>query len=236
MIQETIMIRLTTAALAASLAAGLGTAALAQPVSPHPHMTHMRGHGGFGANVDPSTLPQTKGIIAQFVISPRGDVEALLLADGTEVHVMPQAGAALAAIVKPNDAITIRGLKARSGSMIMAVSIANDATGLVAGGNAMRARMDANGVVKSLLHTPRGDVNGAVLADGTVLRLPPQEAERRAGLLAPGQSVFVRGDSITSPLGKLIMVRQIGPSADKLVDVKPPHVGDHHNRPDRMKP
>jgi hypothetical protein len=154
-------------------------------------MTHMRGHGGFGANVDPSTLPQTKGIIAQFVISPRGDVEALLLADGTEVHVMPQAGAALAAIVKPNDAITIRGLKARSGSMIMAVSITNDATGLVAGGNAMRARMDANGVVKSLLHTPRGDVNGAVLADGTVLRLPPQEAERRAGLLAADEQFAV---------------------------------------------
>jgi hypothetical protein len=40
---------------------------------------------------DPSQLPETKGIVKQYTLTPRGDVDGLILTDGTE----GQAAAAL---------------------------------------------------------------------------------------------------------------------------------------------
>jgi hypothetical protein len=235
------MIRYKATLLAGAMIAGLAAAAVAQPFPPHGHggmqngmMGDMRGRGPapFGANIDPAQLPQFKGTIAQYLISPRGDVEALLLTDGTEIHVPPHAAGSIAFVAKPGDAVSIRGLKARNGTMVMAATITNDTTNATAGDIAAPAKIETTGKVKTLLHTPRGDVNGAVLEDGTALRLPPPEAERLAAQMAPGQTVIVKGDGITNPLGKLILVRQIGPSADKLSDIKMPGFGDRHGKPE----
>jgi hypothetical protein len=162
-------------------------------------------------------------------------VEGLILADGTEIQVPPHLGSALVFSVKPGDSVSIRGLKARSVAMVSAVTITNDATGaVVGGGNASgrpedMAKMEATGKVKAVLHTPRGDVGGALLEDGTVLRLPPPEAAKQASLLTVGQMVSVKGIGIASPLGKSIGVLEIGPSADKLTKVEMPrgHHGPH---------
>ena len=139
----------------------------------------------------------------------------------------PNLSSALTFSVKPGDAVSIRGLKARAVNMISAVTITNDASGaVVGGGNAGgrdAARMEANGKVKELLHTPRGDVGGALLEDGTVLRLPPPEAQKLAAQIAVGQTVFVKGIGVSGPLGKSIGVMEIGPSADKLTRIEIPH-------------
>jgi hypothetical protein len=39
------------------------------------------------------------------------------------------------------------------------------------------------------LHGPKGDVNGALVEYGAIVRLPPPEAERFISLLSPGQVV-----------------------------------------------
>ena len=72
------------------------------------------------------------------------------------------------------------------------------------------------------LHGPRGDVNGALLEDGTILRLPPPEAERLANLLQPGQTVVAEGVELANPIGKVIEVGQIGSSRDQLNQVQAP--------------
>ncbi len=73
------------------------------------------------------------------------------------------------------------------------------------------------------LHGPRGEVNGALLDDGTVLRVPPVEAEWLADLLRPGRSVFAQGAILSTAIGKVFEVQQIGTSRDQLtpVDVPP---------------
>jgi hypothetical protein len=213
-------------ALAAPMLAGATGIAVAQ----------MRPPSGLAAgNFDPAQLPEFKGKVAQYTLTPRGDVEGLILADGTEIQVPPHLGSALVFSVKPGDSVSIRGLKARSVAMVSAVTITNDATGaVVGGGNASgrpedMAKMEATGKVKAVLHTPRGDVGGALLEDGTVLRLPPPEAAKQASLLTVGQMVSVKGIGIASPLGKSIGVLEIGPSADKLTKVEMPrgHHGPH---------
>ena len=89
------------------LAAGSGAPALGQGV----------------AGYDPEQFPAIQGKVAQYSLTPRGDVDGLILNDGTEVHLPPHLGAQLVFAVKPGDQVTVRGLKARAVPMIDAMSV-----------------------------------------------------------------------------------------------------------------
>src|ERR1700710_1143748 len=60
---------------------------------------------------DPSTMPEFHGKVVQYDVTPRGDVDGLILADGTEVHFPPHLGTRVVATVRPGDDVTIRGEK-----------------------------------------------------------------------------------------------------------------------------
>ena len=211
------MTRLKSALLAATLLIGASGIALAQS----------------GPTYDPAQLPAVKGKVAQYTLSPRGDVDGFLLDDGTEVHVMPMMSTELVFSVKPGDAVTIHGLKAKAVPMVAAASVTNDATGATVtgrmghGGPERGASIEAEGVVKAALHEPRGGVNGVLLDNGTVVRLPTTEAKKYAAQLAVGQKLFVRGMGVTSPLGKVVVARQIGADRTKLSEVAMPRWGGH---------
>ncbi len=180
------------------------------------------------ATFDPAQLPETKGRVAQYTLTPRGDVDGLILEDGTEVNTSPRMSTELVFAVKPGDAVTIHGLKAAKIPLVAASSVTNDATRITVTEPNRRepggAPMEAGGTVKAALHGPRGDVNGVLLADGTVVRMPPPEAERMSAQLAVGQAIFVRGDGDAGPLGRVIGAREIGPNANSLTRVGgPPH-------------
>ena len=239
--------------LAATIVAGAGGVAIAQNV----------------ATYDPAQLPATTGKVAQYSLTPRGDVDGLILQDGTEVHFPPHLGTQLVFVAKPGDSVTIHGLKARNVAMVMAMQVTNDTTSksvtdagpaggpppreergpredrgpgangpergrgpggpgpVVAGQPGMgQPGMDrgpegrgpdrdgpvitAQGVIKAQLHGPRGDLNGVLLQDGTIVRLPPPEAQSREAALAVGQTIFVRGGGNESALGKVVAARMIG--------------------------
>lgn len=207
------------------LAGGVGAAAFAQNA----------------ATYDPAQLPAIQGKVAEYSLTPRGDVDGLILADGTEVHTPPHLGTQLVYAVKPGDAVTIRGLKARAIPMVQAMSVKNDATGATvtdtgAGGppgphDAQEALSDT-GRIKAQLHGPRGDLNGALLEDGTIVRLPPPEAQRLASTLTAGSPVTVQGNGFEGPLGRVIEARSIGPDATHLAQIAmPPHPPGHRPPP-----
>jgi hypothetical protein len=199
---------------AAALMAGVAAVALAQPAPTY----------------DPAQLPAMKGKVAQYTLTPRGDVDGLILDDGTEVHVPPSVSTELVFAVHPGDAVTIHGLKARAEPMIAAASITNDASGITVMANVGRRMgwrappIDDTSKVKEALHSPGGDMNGVLLDDGTVVRLPPREAEKLGATLGVGQPLFVRGSGIVSPLGKVIMARQVGPDQDHLTEIAAPRM------------
>ncbi|WP_155951284.1 hypothetical protein [Rhizobium mesoamericanum] len=178
---------------------------------------------------DAQQLPAFRGTVAQYTLSPRGDVDGLILTDGTEVHLPPHLSTALVFAVKPGDAVTVRGLRAYSIPMIAAVGVTNDASGQNVidtgpSGSAPGAPgelMSVQGRIKSALHGPGGEINGAVLDDGTILRLPPQ-AQRFAVLLLPGQNVAAQGDGLTTPMGRVLDVRALGPSPADLNGIRLP--------------
>jgi hypothetical protein len=187
--------------------------------------------GQVGPAYDPQQLPMLQGKVGQYSLTPRGDVDGLILEDGTEIHLPPHLGAQLVFAIKPGDRVTVHGLKARAIAMVQAMSVANDATGATvadngpAGPAGPRGRgqfLSAQGHIKTQLHGPRGELNGVLLEDGTIVRLPPDEAERLATQLAAGQPLYVEGDGITNPLGKVIAAQRIGPSQSELAQVQAP--------------
>ncbi len=213
------MSRLRTALLAATLlAAGAGGIAYAQ----------------MDTTFDLDQLPATKGTVAQYLPTPRGDVDGLLLADGTEVHVPPSLSTQLVFAVKPGDAVTVHGLKARAVKLIAAASVTNDATHITVAWNGPphlreAGAMTVQGTVKAPLYGRRGEVNGVLMADGTVVHLPPPEAQRLADMLSPGKPLSVHGDGYAGPLGRAIDARRIGPDAAHLQTVAGPRPpwGEH---------
>jgi hypothetical protein len=142
---------------------------------------------------DSSQLPESHGTVRQYTLTPRGDVDGLILSDGTEVKLPPHLTGQVVFAIRPGDQVSIRGLRARAIPLIDAGSITNVATGKSVVDNGPPGRPDRGGYeqaysarIASTLHGKRGEVNGALLDDGTVLRLPPPEAERLEGWLRPG--------------------------------------------------
>ena len=187
---------------------------------------------------DPAQLPSFRGKVQQYTLSPRGEIDGLILSDGTEVKTPPHLSTSIAYAVKPGDEVTIHGLRAAALPLWQATSIADHASGrtIVDPGpdvgpgphGAPRAEVDGlktlQGSIRMSLHGARGEVNGVLLTDGTVLRLPPQVALNLTALLQPGRVVVARGDELSNPMGHTLEVRAIGTSRDNLspVDTPPP--------------
>jgi hypothetical protein len=221
-------------AAATVLGAGVAGVAMAQPGG-GPRGGHGGGHGGPGGMspiYDVTQLPEIKGTVKQYSLSPRGEIVGLILADGTEVYLPPFVSTQLAFAVKPGDAVTIHGLRAKALPLVAARAVTNDATGakvLVSGPRGGRGggpTIEAQGPVAAALHSPNGEVNGVRLEDGTQVRMPPGEAKRLAEMLAPGKTVVVRGEGYAGPLGKSLVAMQIGPDAANLAPVARPRLGD----------
>jgi hypothetical protein len=208
-------------------------------------------HVQTGAIHDPAQLPEIKGVVAQYDLTPRGDVDGLILQDGTEVHMPPHLSAELAAAVRPGGAVTIHGLRARALPLVQAASITDDASGRTVTDTGPRGgpgahppgpppphgprdegqALDAQGTVKMLLHGPRGDFNGVLLDSGAMIHLPPPEAARLAADLAVGRTVAASGFGVQNTLGESIAARRIGASRDTMAQVAAPPPGGPRSRP-----
>src|SRR5215471_5609199 len=186
---------------------------------------------------DPQQLPAQRGQVQQFTLTPRGDIDGLILTDGTEVKVPRHLSAEIADSIKPGDTVIIHGLHASALPLVQAVSITDEARGRTVVDNGPpsprfgpavgpAARMpgltQVPGRVRMALHGPRGDVNGALLEDGTVLRLPPPEAYHFAALLQAGQNLVAEGVGLTIASGKVFQVWRLGPSRARLNQIQQP--------------
>src|SRR5262245_31911594 len=68
------------------------------------------------------------GTVTRFTLTPRGDLDGLILSDGTQVHVPPHLSADPAAAVKPGDTVTVSGSRSPSGALFIAASVTDIAS------------------------------------------------------------------------------------------------------------
>jgi hypothetical protein len=78
---------------------------------------------------DPQQLPVQGGQVQQLTLTPRGDIDGLILTDGTEVKTPPHLSTQIAFAIKPGDNVTIHGLHAAVLPLVRALSITDEQTG-----------------------------------------------------------------------------------------------------------
>ena len=245
--------KFTAILLATTAAAGLAGGVLAQTALAQTAAPAAPAAAQAQPAFDLSQLPATHGTVRFFTLTPRGDVDGFVLADGTQVHLPPHLSAQLEAAVKVGDAVTVRGLRAAAAPMVAAMSVTGDANGQTVVDNGPDSRRpgpgpdrgpgappapaavgEVSGKVLIALHGPRGELNGAILEDGTALRLPPPEAARLSDMLQPGGMVVAQGRAVTNAFGRVVEVRGIGATRDTLQQVQAPP--PHGPRADRRGP
>jgi hypothetical protein len=193
------------------------TTALAQmPPTPPPG-----GPAALGQQVD------LQGTVRAFTMTPVGDLEGMVLTDGNEIHVPPHLSAQLAAAVHPGETVRVLGWRTNVPNFVVATGLTGQRgqsvvdqgppppgmrpppppPGLPAPG-AQQATL--RGRIQQALHGPAGDVNGALLEDGTVLKFGPPVAWRASATLQPGQSVTAQGWTISNPYGRVMVVESVG--------------------------
>ncbi|CAB3803792.1 hypothetical protein LMG28688_05841 [Paraburkholderia caffeinitolerans] len=170
------------------------------------------------------TSPVAQGTVSRFVINPEGDVDGFILGDGSLVHFPPHLGTQLVAAVQPGDAVQVAGFRDGSGD-VKAQQIVNQRTGqqLVdqppppdvprpppALRGAGLVRLSVQGEVLRVTTAPRGEPDGVLLRDGTVVKLTPIVAQQFANLLRPGATVAATGYGTRNRYGEALQATAFG--------------------------
>ncbi|MGQ8844003.1 hypothetical protein ACUTQW_16400 [Serratia sp. TSA_7] len=128
-----------------------------------------------------------EGKVQRLLINPFGEVDGLRLENGIVVAFPPHMGDILAVVASPGQSVRIMGYR-ETAERVKADSIVNVATGRVlvdqppAIGNGgvpphLRAnnlqQLEVEGAIETLLTGPRGETNGVILNDGSIVRFPP---------------------------------------------------------------
>jgi hypothetical protein len=167
--------------------------------------------------------PVAEGIVYRYLLTPRGDVNGLLLRDGSQMHVTLRAEQDLTKNIQPGDHVRVHGRRVSDSPLIRADVIVNVTDGrsftvpyrldLPMPPREVRPsvnEMRAVGTIEVLLYDPQGVVNGALLSDGTQVRLPPDVGEHFHASLQKDMDVEVRGYGAATPHGSALEATAIG--------------------------
>lgn len=183
---------------------------------------------------DPDQLPAIRGTVGQYVLDADGDVAGLMLTDGTEVQASTRDTTELVLVARPGDQVIVHGLKAHDEPMMLAMSITNDRTratlliGRRSHSHDRSAIVEISAPIKARLHDVHGEIDGILLADGTIVNLPLSDVERRGPQLAVGQTIFVSGNGCSNLLGHVITAHLLGPTKAAATLVASPAVDEEH--------
>lgn len=202
--------------------------------------------------LDPDYLPTTVGTLARFILNSKAEIDGLMTVDGTEIHTPPHLSAELARALTIGSSLAVRGVKPRGCDIIVAVAIDSEGQERIldngpehhekrppSTGTKIRGEPTVHeGEIQCLIHGSKGEVRGALLKDGIVVRWPPHATKAFADLLAVDGPLGVRGSVITTSVGSMINAESMGRGASTLKPIpKPPEKKDkkhppveHHDR------
>jgi hypothetical protein len=189
--------------------------ALNQPAAPPPPLPNM-GNG------------QISGTVSQYLMNPDGLVDGLLLSDNTVVRFPPHLSQELVQTVRPQDSVRVDGFFEFQG-VIHASTITNantqqsvvdtppSAQNPPPAPNAYaRQSMVSSGIIKALTYAPRGEIDGAVLDNGTIVHVPPPVGIQYASLFRIGAPLAASGYGTANGYGRSFEATLIGPSAGQM--------------------
>jgi hypothetical protein len=159
----------------------------------------------------PPPVPATvsrDGTVQRLLVNPHGDVDLILLSDGSAVHI-PPTPSTVAAKLAAGQTVHLEG--DALGAAVHATQVRLPSGEVVAAEGAApppppppldtMLRVDDTSTIARLLRGPRGEVDALILADGTIARLPRRLAEDATAVLAIGTRVHVEGEGGRYALG-----------------------------------
>jgi hypothetical protein len=174
-----------------------------------------------------------EGTVNRYLMNPRGEIDGVLLTDGTQIKFPPHMSADLTRAVRPSDNITAQG-RPESAPVFTAFSITNESSGQTV----VESRpsswppplppdlrgvdlkpMQAEGHIATLLFAPRGEIEGTILENGTVLRMRPDVSGQFVNLLRIGQSVSAKGYGTENEFGRSLEVTELGTPGQPLTAI-----------------
>ncbi|CAN7641808.1 hypothetical protein [Acidovorax sp. LjRoot194] len=200
------------------------------------------------------TAPVVSGQLKRWLVNPGGDVDGLLLADGTQVQLPPHLSPALLQAARPGDTVQVSGWRAPNAPVLRAVRLtvggrtvedtppARGSAPAPRPDPAALAAMSASGRVAQVLYAPGGEANGVLMDSGTIVRFPPHVGTAMAALLQPGSTLFARGWGSRGPHGSALEATAMGPAADTARElfagpgVEPPLPGPRGAQPPQAGP
>jgi hypothetical protein len=163
-----------------------------------------------------------QGTVARHLLNPRGEVDGLLLTDGTQIKFPPHMSTELTATVSSGDPVAVQGFRELSGAVRAFVITDLRTNSSVAEHEPMApplpphlrnvglTALSVQGRIQYLTRGPRGELDGVMLDNGTILRFPPDVGYRLASLLRVGQSITAQGYGTENEYGRALEVTAIG--------------------------
>lgn len=170
---------------------------------------------------EPTSGDVVDGVVQRYLHTPYGDVNGLRLVDGLLVLVAPPMAPGVRAAAPPGAHVRIVGQRAPDGALRAAALVNLDSGRSVDETSAPLApapvlapleRCEAAGVVELVLHGPRGEANGVILRDGSIVYFRPDLAPPT---LAPG--VFFVAVGIGTQDGASLAMEAIVAGTDRAV-------------------
>ncbi len=212
------MYRFIVLLMAGGLVLGSMQASWAQPAPPPPPRPLAPGQ--------PMPLgqptPTVSGTVQQCLLTPHGEVEGLLLTDGTIVRFPPHLSAALESTVKAGDTVTVAGFLVAAtaqGRAVKALTITNTATGQTVTDQPPAGRplppelrgltltpLTVRGTMAHLIVNDHGDVDGFILSTGEEVKFRPHNGTTVVMLLGqqPGATVQASGYGTRNAFGTVV--------------------------------
>ncbi|AJZ61593.1 putative secreted protein [Paraburkholderia fungorum] len=194
--------------------------------------------GGPAPRADAGNFTTAQGTVARFLTNPDGDVDGLLTSDGLLVRVPPHMGPQLTSMVRPGDSVQVSGRR-DAGGTLAAQQITDTRSGQQLENQSpprgarplprelrgvALSRLSAQGRVAHVTTAPRGEPDGVILADGTVIRLTPPIAQQFPALVQIGANVSAQGYGTRTQYGTALQATAFGSPGNltRLYDRVPP--------------
>lgn len=181
---------------------------------------------------DPTQLPRFTGTVERYLPSPAGGFDSLILREGVQLLFPAEIGEAIRHAVPVGRPILAWGIRARSAPVITILAWATTPeeeprfverpSWWLGAARRGQTRISASGTVRQPLYNSRGEVTGALLEDGTVVRIPVEVAAARQDLLRQGARLAATGWGVEGEGGRALVAEGLGENAQSMTPVTPP--------------
>ena len=178
---------------------------------------------------DPTQLPSFTGVVERYLADPDGQVDRLLFKEGPQIAFPPDVFEAVSRVAPAGRPLVVWGIRARKAAVITMLAFGppdGEATMLdriywrpQGSPGKSRRKLLLIGTVRSPYLSPQGEIAGAILQNGDVVRVSSSAAAALKDRFKEGAKIVAEGSGAETLYGKAVDAARIGDSVASLEPV-----------------